>query len=57
MAIVNETGVSANVTRIKPNTRLQSSKVKRTPQNFINEFIIRKLSPLAFVDFRFISEP
>ena len=57
MAIVNETGVSANVTRIKPNTRLQSSKVKRTPQNVINEFIIRKLSPLAFVDFRFISEP
>ena len=29
-------------------------KVKRTPQNCINEFIIRKLSPLAAVDFRFI---
>ena len=26
---------------------LQSSQVKRTPQNSINEFIIRKLSPLA----------
>ena len=34
---------------------LQSSQVKRTPQNFINEFIIRKLSPLAVVDFRSIS--
>ena len=34
---------------------LQSSQVKRTPQNSINEFIIRKLSPLAVVDFRFIS--
>ena len=26
---------------------LQSSQVKRTPQNSINEFIIRKLSPVA----------
>ena len=34
---------------------LQSSQVKRTPQNAINEFIIRKLSPLAVVDVRFIS--
>ena len=34
---------------------LQSSQVKRTPQNSTNEFIIRKLSPLAVVDFRFIS--
>ena len=34
---------------------LQSGQVKRTPQNSINEFIIRKLSPLAVVDFRFIS--
>ena len=34
---------------------LQSSQVKRTPQNAINKFIIRKLSPLAVVDFRFIS--
>ena len=25
------------------------------PQNSINEFIIRKLSPLAVVDFRFVS--
>ena len=33
---------------------LQTSQVKRTPQNCINEFIIRKLSPLAVVDFRFI---
>ena len=35
--------------------QLQSSQVKRTPQNSINEFIIQKLSPLAVVDFRFIS--
>ena len=34
---------------------LQSSQVKRTPQNAISEFIIRKLSPLAVVDVRFIS--
>ena len=27
MAIVNETGVSANVTRIKPNTRLTSQLI------------------------------
>ena len=36
-------------------SNLQSSQVKRTPQNSINEFNIRKLSPLAVVDFRFIS--
>ena len=35
------------------NLNLQSSQVKRTPQNSINEFIIRKLSLLAVVDFRF----
>ena len=29
---------------------LQSSQVKRTPQNSTNEFIIRKFSPLAVVD-------
>ena len=29
--------------------------VKLIPQNPINKFIIRKLSPLAVVDFRFIS--
>ena len=34
---------------------LQSSQVKRTPQNSINKFIIQKLSPLAVVDFRLIS--
>ena len=34
---------------------LQSSQVKRTPQDFIDEFIIRKLNPLVVVDFRFIS--
>ena len=31
---------------------LQSGQVKRTPQNSINEFIIRKLSLFAVVDFR-----
>ena len=34
---------------------LQSSQVKRTPQDYINEFIIRKLNPLVVVDFIFIS--
>ena len=34
---------------------LQSSQVKRTPQDAINEFIIRKLNTLVVVDFRFIS--
>ena len=34
---------------------LQSSQVKRTQQDAINEFIIRKLNPLVVVDFRFIS--
>ena len=32
-----------------------STQVKRTPQDYINEFIIRKLNPLVVVDFRFIS--
>ena len=35
---------------------LQSSKVKCSPQDFINEFIIRKLNPLLAVDVRFSSE-
>ena len=35
---------------------LQSSKVKRSPQDSINEFIIRKLNPLLAVDVRFSSE-
>ena len=35
---------------------LQSSQVKRSPQDTINEFIIRKLTPLLVVDVRFISE-
>ena len=34
---------------------LQSGQVKRTPQTSVNEFIIQKLSPLAVVDFGFIS--
>ena len=34
---------------------LQSSQVKRIPQDSINEFIIRKLNPSVVVDFRFIS--
>ena len=34
---------------------LQSSQVKRTPQESINEFIIQKLNPLLAVDFRLIS--
>ena len=34
---------------------LNSNQVKRTPQEFINEFIIQKLNPLLFVDFRLIS--
>ena len=33
---------------------LQSSQVKRTPQDAINEFIIRKLNTLVVVDFTFI---
>ena len=39
-----------------PQNVLQSSQVKRTLQNAINEFTIQKLHPLAVVDFRFISE-
>ena len=31
---------------------LQSSQVKRTPQDAINEFIIQKSNPLVVVDFR-----
>ena len=34
---------------------LQLSQVKRTPKDYINEFIIRKLNPLVVVDFRFMS--
>ena len=34
---------------------LQSNQVKRTPQEYINEFIIQKLNPLLVVDFRSIS--
>ena len=33
---------------------LQSNQVKRTPHEFINEFIIQKLNPLLVVDFRLI---
>ena len=36
-------------------TYLQSNQVKRTPQEFINEFIIQKLNLLLVVDFRVIS--
>ena len=34
---------------------LHLSQVKRTPENSIYEFIIRKLNLLVVVDFRFIS--
>ena len=34
---------------------LHLSQVKRTPEDSIYEFIIRKLNPLVVVDFRFIS--
>ena len=33
---------------------LQSTQVKRTPQDSTYEFSIRKLNPLLVVDFRFI---
>ena len=33
----------------------QLNQVKRTPQDCINEFIIRKLNPLVVEDFRFMS--
>ena len=33
---------------------LQSNQVKRTPQDTINEFIIRRLNPLVVVDCRFV---
>ena len=36
-------------------TALQLSQVKRTPQDYVNEFIIRKLNLLVVVDFRFMS--
>ena len=35
--------------------KLQSSQVKRSSQDAIHEFIIRKLNLLVVVDFRFIS--
>ena len=34
---------------------LHLSQVKRTPEDSIYEFIIRKLNPLVIVDFRFIT--
>ena len=34
---------------------LQSTQIKRTPQDYINEFIIQKLNLLVVVDFRFMS--
>ena len=34
---------------------LQSNQVMRTPQEYINEFIIQKLNLLLVVDFRLIS--
>ena len=36
-------------------SHLQSNQVKRTPQEYINEFIIQKLNLLLVVDFRLIS--
>ena len=35
--------------------KLQSNQVKRTPQEYITEFIIQKLNPLLVVDFRLMS--
>ena len=54
-------GVAGHVTlrgslyapELAPN--LQSSQVKRTPQDPTDEFIIRTLNPLVVVDFRLIS--
>ena len=37
---------------VQRNLWLQSSQVKRTPQDPINEFIIQKLNPLVVVEFR-----
>ena len=37
------------------NVKVQSRQVKCTPQDCINEFIIRKLNAWVVVDFRFIS--
>ena len=34
---------------------LKSNQVKRTPQEYVNEFIIQKLNALLVVDFRLIS--
>ena len=34
---------------------IQSSQVKHTPQDFINEFIIHKLNALVVADFKFFS--
>ena len=34
---------------------LQSNQVKRTPQEYMNAFIIQKLNPLLVVDFRLIA--
>ena len=39
---------------IKTNV-LQSTQVKRTPQDYINEFFIQKLNPLEVADYRFMS--
>ena len=47
--------VVQSLTNMDPYHKLQSSHLKRTPQDSINEFIIRKLNPLVLVDFRFIS--
>ena len=33
---------------------LELNQVKRIPQDFINEFVIRKWNPLVVVDFRFM---
>ena len=40
---------------LKANVMLQSNQVKRSPQEYINDFIIQKLNPLLVVDFRLIS--
>ena len=37
-------------------SNLQSSQVKHSPQDSINEFITRKLNSFLVVDVRFISE-
>ena len=41
---------------VKQKPAPESSQVKRTPpQDYITDFIIRKVNPLVVVDFRFIS--